>query len=132
MRDRDTWYGKLIDDVKTSVSAPDFWQTLAVFAAVLIVFILFFWMALGFDMMTRIYGHWRGACRKLGDWQSFVLFVSPLAICMSSLLAAGEFISQLERRNRFKRPIQWSKIGMTFGFAIGLLSTVVTLMAVWC
>ena len=132
VRDRTSWYKRLIDDIKISAEAPDFWPTLGVFFGIVVVFSLFFWMALGFDVMSKIYGHWKGACRKLGDLQSLVLFVSPFAVGLSSLLAAGEFISQLERRNRFGKKIQWYKIATTFGFATAMLSFVAFLMVIWC
>lgn len=102
------------------------------FFGLLAVFAIFFWLALGFDVLNGLFTRWRGACRKLGDWQSFVLFVSPFAIGLSSMVASGELISQLERRNRWRKRIEWMKIVWTFGLAIGMLSVVGGLMMLWC
>lgn len=131
-RNRDTFFQRLVDDIKISMSAPDFWPMFFIYVGMMVMFILFFWMALGFDVMAKIYGRWQGACRKLGDWQSLVMFVSPFAIALSSMVAAGEFISQLERRNRYGKPIRWGYIGWTFGLAVGMLSGVAILMTIWC
>lgn len=129
---RSTVLRRLLDDIEVAVSAPDFWPMLGIFIGFLCAFGLFFWLAIGFDMMSTIYGRWQGACRKLGDWQAFTLFVSPFAIGISSMLAAGELISQLERKNRFKRPMKWGKILGSFGLAMGLLTLISALMLVWC
>jgi hypothetical protein len=129
---RDTAIKRLIDDITVTISAPDFWPMLGLFVGFLAAFGLFFWLAVGFDMMSSIYGRWQGACRKLGDWQAFILFVSPFAIGISSMLAAGELISQLERKNRFGRPMKWKNIWLSFGFAMALLTIISALMLIWC
>lgn len=131
-RIRDTFFQRFVDDIKIAMSAPDFWPMFFIYVGMLFMFILFFWMALGFDVLARFYGRWQGACRNLGDWQSLVMFVSPFAIGLSSMVAAGEFLSQLDIRNRYGKPIRWLKIGWTFGLAVGMLSVVAILMVVWC
>jgi hypothetical protein len=131
-RTRDNFFQKMVDDIKMAMSAPDFWPMFCIYFVMMVIFILFFWMALGFDVMARLHGRWQGACRKLGDWQSLVLFVSPFAISLSSMLAAGEFISQLERWHRYRKPMKWVKVVWTFALATGMLSVMAVLMIIWC
>lgn len=123
---------RFFDDVRTTVNEPDFWPMFGLFVGLLAMFAIFFWLAVGFDALNGFSTRWRGACRKLGDWQSFILFVSPFAIGLSAMVAGGELISQLERRNRWGKPMSWIKIGWTFGLAIGMLSGVGGLMMFWC
>lgn len=131
-RNRKSTWGRLVDDIRVAASAPDFWPMLGLFVGFLLAFGFFFWFAIGFDGLSHIYRSWQGACRKLGDLQAFVLFVSPFAIGLSSLAAAGEFISQLERRNKYGKPMRWGKIMSAFALALGLLIIVAVLMMVWC
>jgi hypothetical protein len=131
-RDRSNFIKRFVDDVKIAVSEPDFWPMVALFFGFMAIFGTFFWLATGFDALAQIYSRWRGACRKLGDWQSLFMFVSPFAIGLSSIVAAGELISQLERKNRYGRPMRWAKILWTFGLAIAMLSAVAVFTTMWC
>lgn len=131
-RDRKAFWGRLAEDVRSSMAAPDFWPMLGLFSVFVAAFGAFFWFAVGFDELTSIAGRWGGACRKLGGFEATVLFVSPFAIALSSLVAAGEFVSQLERRQRWGKPMRWEKILGSFGLALGMLLGSLALMMAWC
>ena len=68
----------------------------------------------------------------LGNGKAFALFVSPFTISLASMVSAGEFISQLERKNKPGRPMRWGKIFWTFGLAMGMLVAVGAMMMLWC
>lgn len=121
-----------VDRIVDRLTDPEFWKVLGVFAALLAAACGFIWVAAGFDVMAKSASGFGSACRALGDAQALALFVSPFAIGISSLVAAGELLSQMEERRRYQRPLRWGKIMLSFGLAGGMLLSFAVLMRLWC
>lgn len=125
-------FERWLDGVARKLSDPELWKAAGILAALLAVAIAFFWAAAGFDALARRTGSLGAGCRTPGNAQALALFVSPFVIGLSSLAAAGELFSQMEARRRYKRPLRWGKIMLSFGLAAGFLTLFGSLMLIWC
>lgn len=125
-------FERWLDGVAEKLADPELWKAAGIFAALLAVAIAFFWVAAGFDALARRTGSVGVGCRAQGNAQALTLFVSPFVIGLSCMAAAGEFFSQMEERRRYKRPLRWGKITLSFGLAAGFLILFGALMVIWC
>lgn len=121
------WMGEMASAARQTMADPDFWKLFALFAGMGAAAALFFWLAMGFDVMAL-----KGACRKLGDWEALTLFVSPFAVAISAMVAAGELLTQMELKKRWKKRINYWKVLRSFGMALLMLGGSAGLMMLWC
>ena len=88
-------------ELREALKRAEGWVTLGLILAVIIMLVVWFITALGFDRLNQVVsslGQSRGRiCRPLGDFAAIAIVIDAVAMFMLAVLALGEMMRLLDR-----------------------------------